>query len=181
MDETFASPTQEPSNQARDAARRGDRAALDRLLELHSAADVRAEDDPLELTSLHLAAASGNEEIVDFLLSEAISSDPTAARVNNFTPLHAAAMHGWARVCTRLLEAGADPDVQTEPQGYAPLHSAAWGGHVEVIRVLLESGAQRDLRNHRGETPIETARRQGQDAAAGVLEAEGPGASGAGP
>jgi len=153
-----------PSSQARDATTRGDLAELKRLLEYHEASIVRADEDPEELTSLHMAAAGGSREVVEFLLSDDICADPSAVRINNFTPLHSAAMQGHATICELLVGAGADPNIQTNPQGYAPIHSAAWGGHVAAVRVLLQHGARQDLRNHRNETPIDTAQRQGQEA-----------------
>src|SRR4051812_13279001 len=113
--------------------------------------------------------------MVEFLLSPAVGADPRAARNNNFTPLHGAAMKGHARVCEALLRAGAGVDVQTSPQGYAPLHSAAFGGHGEAVRVLLAHEADRDLLNYRGERPADTARRQGQIQVELVLRAAGDG------
>ena len=106
-----------------------------------------------------------------FLLAQPVGADPRAARNNNFTPLHSAAMQGHAAVCEVLIGAGAEVNVQTDPQGYAPLHSAAFAGHIGAIRVLLAHGANRGLVNYRGERPADTARRTGQLEAADVLEA----------
>jgi cytohesin len=149
----------------------GDVEALKQRVAAEGMAVVRLEDNPQELTALHLAAAAGHLALVDFLLSPAVKADPRAARINNFTPLHSAAMQGHAAVCERLLQAGADVNVQTEPQRYAPLHSAAYAGHLETLQVLLAHGADRQARNYRGERPADTARRQGQQAAAALLDA----------
>jgi cytohesin len=148
----------------------GDLAALAQLVAVHGVPAVRMDGNPAELTTLHWAAASGSVEAVNYLLSSSVGADPRATRVNNFTPLHSAAMRGHAAVCEVLLQAGAGVNVQTDPQGYAPLHSAAFAGHLEAIRVLLAHGADRGLVNYRGERPADTARRQGQTAAAQLLE-----------
>jgi cytohesin len=153
------------------AATAGDAAALRQLVATHGGPAVRLEGDPAELTALHWAAGSGSLETVRFLLAPPVGADARAARNNNFTPLHAAAMQGHAAVCEVLLAAGAGVNVQTDPQGYAPLHSAAFAGHLEAIRVLLAHGANRELVNYRGERPADTARRTGQTEAAQLLEA----------
>lgn len=155
------------------AAMAGDVAALEKLVATHGGAAIRLDGDPMELTALHWAAAGGSTEAVRFLLAEPVNADPRAARNNNFTPLHSAAMHGHAAVCEILLGAGADVNVQTNPQGYAPLHSAAFAGHIAAIRVLLAHGAKRELRNYRNERPADTARRTGQTETAQMLEAPG--------
>ena len=152
------------------AALAGDVAALQQLVATYGGAAVRADGDPLELTALHWAAAAGSVEAVRFLLAPPVGADARAARNNNFTPLHSAAMQGHAAVCEVLIGAGADVNVQTDPQGYAPLHSAAFAGHVETIRVLLAHGADRGLVNYRKERPADTARRTGQNEAVRVLE-----------
>jgi ankyrin repeat protein len=162
----------ELTDEVKSAAIVGGVAALARLVGVHGGSAVRVDGNPQELTALHWAAASGVVEAVDYLLAPPVQADPRAARINNFTPLHAAAMQGHAAVCEALLKAGASADVQTDPQGYAPLHSAAFAGHVEAIRVLLAHGADRGLVNYRGERPADTARRTGQEEAARVLEAQ---------
>jgi cytohesin len=153
----------------RNAAATGNATALKELVALHGPMSVRLDDDPAELTALHLACASGSVEAVRFLLSPPILADACAVRNNNFTPLHAAAMQGHATICEMLIGAGADVNVQTNPQGYAPLHSAAFAGHVEAIRVLLANGADRTLVNYRNEQPSDTARRTGQTEAVRAL------------
>ena len=153
-------------NAVKKAAVAGDAAALTQLVAAHGGPAIRADDDPAELTALHWAAASGNVEAVRFLLGPSVGADPRAARMNNFTPLHSAAMQGHAAVCELLLQAGAEVNVQTNPQGYAPLHKL------------------RDLRRaHRGHPGASGARGEPraaqlpQRAARGHGEAHGAGGS----
>src|SRR5688500_4011195 len=100
------------------AAVAGDVAAIQQLAATHGGEAIRLDGDPAELTALHWAAASGSVEAVRFLLGPPVGADPRAARGNNFTPLHSAAMRGHAAVCEVLLAAGAQVNVQTDPQGY---------------------------------------------------------------
>jgi ankyrin repeat protein len=156
------------------AATAGDITALEKLISSYGAAAVRADHDPGELTALHWAAAAGNLDAVRFLLAPPVSADATAPRINNFTPLHSAAMQGHAAVCKLLIDAGSPVNAQTAPQGYAPLHSAAFAGHIEAIEVLLKHGADVTLRNYRNERPADTALRTGQSEAARMLAPNHP-------
>jgi cytohesin len=158
------------STEVLEAIQSGDIDSLRALAREHGAAAVWTEGDPDELTSLHLAAAAGHEAVVRFLVSEEIGADVNVLRVNNFSPLHAAAMNGHAGVCELLLGCGADVNVQTVPQGYCPLHSAAWAGHLEAVQVLLRHGARSDLLNYRGEKPSQTALRHGHEAVSQQIE-----------
>lgn len=157
------------------AASRGDLAALRAVRA--AGGDVLGPTDPDELTTLHWACGGGHPDVVLWLL-RVCRADPHAPRRNRFRPIHTAAMQGHASVVRLLLAAGADPDVQTHPEGYAPMHSAAWAGHVETVEVLLTVGADRSLRNHRGETPAQTAARQGQDAVVRLFAERGAPAAG---
>jgi ankyrin repeat protein len=154
------------------AAKVGDVETLGRLVADHGGPAIRLDGDPGELTALHWAAASGVVDAVKYLLAPPVLADPRAARNNEFTPLHSAAMLGHADVCEILLKAGANVNAQTQPQGYAPLHSAAFAGHVDAIRVLLAHAADCGLLNYRGERPADTARRTGQAEAVKVLESQ---------
>lgn len=152
------------------AALQGDLQLLVRIVEAVGPLTARLDDDPDELTTLHMACSAGHCGLVEYLLSSAVGSDPCAARRNAFTPLHAAAMNGHTEVCRQLIGHGAYANAQTDPQGYSPLHSAAFGGHVDTVSLLLASGADPRLRNYRNETPAEAARRAGQVEVARRLE-----------
>lgn len=77
------------------------------------------------------------------------------------TPLHLAAERGDVATIERLLDDGANPNVQIRSNekissewGNTPLHSAARDGRIEVIRLLLDRGAGINARNDRGATPL---------------------------
>jgi len=123
---------------------------------------IKCNTNPGELASIHWAAGAGNIEIVQYLLSDDINENPNLTRGNNFTPLHAASMHGFTEVVELLIEKGANVNIQTDPQKYAPIHSASFGGHLETIKVLVKNGADVTLKNYRNELPIDTAKRQEQ-------------------
>lgn len=146
----------------KQAAFSGNLQQIQALYKAYGAKNICIDADLQELTTLHWAAAAGHLEVVRFLISDQVKADPCAARINNFTPLHSAAMHGHADICEELLAVGANVNIQTEPQGYAPLHSAAFAGHLKAIKVLLVHGANLNLRNYRNERPVDTAQRQNQ-------------------
>jgi ankyrin repeat protein len=158
------------SNDIIAAAKTDDVAAL-RAVAAHNACALHGGPDLDELTPLHYAAAAGALNAVRFLASDAIGADINAVRGNNFTPLHGAAMNGRTEICIFLLEQGANPNIQTDPQAYVPLHSAAWAGHTGAVAALLHAGARTDLLNYRHETPAQTARRQNHPDVAARIEA----------
>jgi uncharacterized protein len=154
----------------KEAALGGNLHEIQALFEDYGAKAIRADEDLDELTTLHWATAGGHLEVVRFLISDEVKADPRAARANNFTPLHSAAMYGHSDICEELLAVGARVNIQTEPQGYAPVHSAAFAGHLQAIKVLLARGANFELRNYRNERPIDTAQRQNQSEVVAFLE-----------
>jgi len=131
---------------------------------------IKCNHEQAELAPIHIAAGLGNTEIVSFFLNSPINEDPGLRRVNNFTPLHAAAMEGHTAVVKLLVEKGANVNEQTDPQKYAPVHSASFGGHLETIKLLVANGANLELKNYRDEKPIDTAKRQEQLAVVSYFE-----------
>ncbi|QLH42862.1 MAG: ankyrin repeat domain-containing protein [Coxiellaceae bacterium] len=52
------------------------------------------------------------------------------------TPLHFAAQNNSLDVVPILMQAGADPHAQVNPEGYTPLHLAKLFKHREMIAML---------------------------------------------
>lgn len=131
---------------------------------------VKLNSDQEEIASIHLAASLGKLAIVQFLVESPVQEDPGLCRMNNFSPLHAAAMNGHKAVVEYLIHKGANINVQTDPQKYAPLHSASFGGHIKTVEILVKNGARTDLKNYRNEYPIDTAKRQNQQEVVNFLK-----------
>lgn len=72
---------------------------------------------------------------------------------NGTTPLHFAAIRGYADVVRCLLAQGCEVNAQTGDDCTA-LHLAARGGHAEVVEVLLDHGAEVDLIGNLGLAPL---------------------------
>ena len=47
---------------------------------------------------------------------------------------------------------------------FTPLHTAVFNGHQDAAKLLLEAGADPSLRNKRGKTPRDLAKRAGSEA-----------------
>lgn len=81
-----------------------------------------------DLTFLNEALKWGGETLANLVNSEGRS------------PLHLASALNHQMAVQRILEAGADVDVQ-DPEGYTPLHMASGYLHVETVGELLKAGA----------------------------------------
>eukprot|EP00960_Hanusia_phi_P000443 12251-Hanusia_phi.AAC.1 len=77
------------------------------------------------------------------------------------TALHKAAFQGNPLVVSKLIELGADPNVQSET-GATPLHIAAAYGHYTTISYLLQLGSDPSVTNLDGDTPLELAKFKGR-------------------
>ena len=98
------------------------------------------------LTSLHLAAHHGNRPeavpLVEYLLTLA-DIDPNTMDNNGKTAMHWAAESGAALVIARLIEAGADPDIQW--QGKTAKELAIEEGHLETEAIIAYAVKRRRL------------------------------------
>eukprot|EP00730_Choanoeca_flexa_P001255 TRINITY_DN10553_c0_g1_i3.p1 TRINITY_DN10553_c0_g1~~TRINITY_DN10553_c0_g1_i3.p1 ORF type:complete len:223 (+),score=62.49 TRINITY_DN10553_c0_g1_i3:200-868(+) len=90
--------------------------------------------------AVHYAAASGQNECVEFILSSIPPEDVNATNRDGDTALHRAAYEGHADIVEELLGAGADVFVVS--RGLLPSHMAARKGHLDVIKVLHEHDAK---------------------------------------
>lgn len=112
-------------------------------------------------TSLHLAARTGQSEIIKLLLSN--NADLHAVSSVGYDALKYAAVSGFVDIVTLLLDKSADRDKPSATDGNTALHLAAAHGHVEVVELLIIRGAGSEihLTNKNGLTPIDLAARQG--------------------
>jgi len=169
-----------------DAARAGDVAAIDMLLE--GGADIEETDFVLG-TPLHVAIASGAPPVVAHLLEKGASVG-AAGELNGSRPLHLAAELGLIEIISILLDRGAEIDATDQLGGTAlfravaagrgqaaerlvargadvgiadgttgmlPLHKAAETGQIAVVLLLLDADVDINARDSLGMTALHYA------------------------
>ncbi|MCA0928810.1 ankyrin repeat domain-containing protein [Ruegeria profundi] len=119
-----------------DAAKKGDTATVETLLESGTSVDERG---PNKATPLIAAALAGNTETAAALIEA--GADVMARNHSGFTPLHAAAFGGHVETARLLLASGADVDGRINRAEKSPIFMAADEGHFGVIELLLEHDA----------------------------------------
>jgi cytohesin len=145
----LAAPTAGAASEVADAAMRGDRAAMTRLLAERQ--DVNAAQ-PDGTTALHWAAYRGDADAIRLLLDA--GATPTAATRTGATPLSLACLAGSASAIELILAAGADANERL-PNGETALMMAARTGRPEAVELLLARGADVDaVESLRGTTPL---------------------------
>jgi hypothetical protein len=100
--------------------------------------DVNVRSHKSEASPLHLAAAQGNYDTIELLLS--CGADVNAKTSYGRTPLERAARYGHASVVQLLLFRGANVNTTTEG-GETPLLMAAGNNHKKVVKILLDHDA----------------------------------------
>jgi uncharacterized protein len=139
-----------------DAASKGNKAEIERLLKRH--ADVNAQQAD-GATALQWAAYRGDAKLAELLLKA--GAKPALANHDGATPLWLAAARGDAGVIQALLKGGADANEQL-PLGRRPLMLAARSGSVDTVHALLEHGADVNANEtERGTTALMQAADQG--------------------
>jgi ankyrin repeat protein len=184
-----------------DAAQRGDRDAVVRMLRDGASADTASADGATALhwathhddtdlalrilssgagagvandygvTPLHLACTNRNSKLVAELL--AAGADPNAAKWGGETVLMSCARTGSAGAVAALLEAGADPNAGEERKSQTALMWAAAESHADAVQLLLDAGADIAATAAGGFTPLLFAARGGDPATARALLAAG--------
>jgi ankyrin len=152
----------------REAAERGDAAAVRDLLRQGIAVDTRNVDDT---TALHWAVRADGVDTAEALLEAGAA--PAAADRYGITPLYLAAVNGNAAMIAKLLDAGADASA-VAPTGETTLMTATRTGKPEALTLLLDRGAEVDARDPEFEqTALMLAVRENHPAAVEVLLARG--------
>lgn len=159
-------PNAAPALEIHRAAKRGDLAAVQNLLEknpkLVKAKDIQG------ATALHKAVEEGHLELAVYLLAH--GARVNARALSDGTPLHVAPN---AQLAQLLLDHGASLTLKDKKVGDTALHSAAWRGHPEVCAFLLEKGLEVNVKNRLGYTPLHSAAAFGRIETAAILVANG--------
>jgi ankyrin repeat protein len=142
---------QQVASSVADAAARGDKAAVAKLLK--DGADVNGSQGD-GLSALHWAAERGDAELADMLIY-AGANIGAVTRIGQYTPLHLAAKSGSAAVARALIKAGADVNAKTTNSGVTPMHMAASSGSPEIINLLGDAKADVNAKETEAEqTPL---------------------------
>jgi uncharacterized protein len=120
-----------------DAAMRGDKSALQALLQQKAEVNAAQADGT---TALQWAVRANDLEMTEMLLRAGAS--PSAANQSGATPMLLAAMNGNAAIIERLIQAGADPNAPVSATGDTALMMAARTGKVDAAKALLDHGAK---------------------------------------
>ena len=92
-------------------------------------------------TQLHLAASSGNAELVDFLLSDSSNLNVNNKTVDGgYTPLHLAASAGHTNCVKKLLKSHNTSLHVTDAFGRTPLQTAEQHNKTDVAKSLRSHG-----------------------------------------
>jgi len=134
------------------------------LLGIAMAAGASPHDrDAFGRSPLHVALASGQAELAQFLVS--VGSDRFVRDATGTTPAGLAFSGGDALIAALF---GADPSA-SDFLGETALHYAAAAGAERAVQSLLALGADTERRNAAGERPADVANRRGHQAIASML------------
>ena len=151
-----------------DAAERGDRAAVLRLLAKGANPNAPGPDGT---TAIMWASANDDLELVRALIKA--GADVKLKNQFGTTALTEAAIVGSTRVVDALLKAGADPNTKN-PEGETALMAVARTGNVDAARRLLEAGADVNAKEEfGGQTALMWAAAQSQAEMVKLLASKG--------
>ncbi|XP_025025282.1 ankyrin-3-like [Python bivittatus] len=124
-----------------DFVRKGILSDLEKALNV---SNVNATNSANE-TLLHIAAAHGHTEIIDYLISKGAKLEVKDNKGR--TPLHRAAGRGHDKAVKMLLQAGANM-YSFDQEGKTPLHLANQNQHIHVLKNILKEETRRHKNQH---------------------------------
>ncbi|KAJ0970895.1 hypothetical protein J5N97_018854 [Dioscorea zingiberensis] len=134
------------------AARAGDLRAVESICSSNPLA-INSRDRHSR-TPLHLAAWSGQAEVVSYLCKH--KADVGAAAMDDTGAIHFAAQKGHLEVVRILLSFGVSVKAANR-KGLTPLHYAAQGSHLELVRYLIKKGVNLTAKSKSGQTALDIA------------------------
>ncbi|XP_052211490.1 uncharacterized protein LOC127814196 [Diospyros lotus] len=134
------------------AARSGDLAAVQRICSSNPLA-INSRDKHSR-TPLHLAAWSGQAEVVNYLCKN--KADVGAAAMDDMGTIHFAAQKGHLEVVRILLSSGVSIKASNR-KGMTALHYAVQGSHLELVKYLVKKGASLSAKTKAGKTALQLA------------------------
>ena len=110
------------------------------------------------LTILHLAAGSGNMEVVEIIVNNSFVrlDNKSTEKATSSTALHLAAKYEHLDVVKFLCEKGASVNIKNDI-GSTPLHCAAFTGNTAIIEYLIQKGAKIDEIDKGEKQPLHAA------------------------
>ncbi|KFZ42499.1 ankryin [Anoxybacillus flavithermus] len=124
------------------------------------------EKDKENNTPLHIAAGSGNVDLVQLVCQYDV--DINAVNKHGETPLLLAVQAGNVDVVRFLYERGANVEISNEA-GETPLYKAVERNFIDVATYLLEKGADVNTKTNIGKTPLMVASEYGYDQLVALL------------
>ncbi|KAL9625537.1 MAG: hypothetical protein Q9160_000248 [Pyrenula sp. 1 TL-2023] len=150
------------------AAQGGNVSIVKAILDAGADVNILQNEQESRGNALMRAADYDHVDVVHELIERAI--DWNAKDTFNRSALHSAAINGSADSLAVLLDLpSTDIDLQ-DINGNTPIHDAAGlDFHSDALPVLLSKGARTEIRNNRGKTPLEIARKKGTRRNASML------------
>ncbi|XP_048248734.1 ankyrin-3-like [Haliotis rufescens] len=124
---------------------------------LKAGCDASCSVDDYGNKALHIAASTGNVELVSLLLDN--GGDVSARNIHGDTALLIAVKAGHLQVFERLLEAGSefDPHEERNIWGLTPLMYAVRNDHIDIVNFLLARIDSVNHANRGGQTALHEA------------------------
>ncbi|XP_077218627.1 ankyrin repeat family protein [Tasmannia lanceolata] len=115
---------------------------IDDVINLSSKGVSLDSKDSQGRTALHMAAANGHFNIVEYLIKN--RADLNACNADKNTPLHWACLNGHIEVVRRLILGGADVSILNSYER-TPMDEAVSRGNMEVVDAVNAAVAQVEL------------------------------------